>query len=66
MASAVSNTFRQIGGALAVALFGVLVASDAGFVVGMQISLATGAMLALACLIASITLPSRHQPALES
>ena len=62
VASAVSNTFRQIGGALAVALFGVLVAGDGGFVAGMRISLATAALLALLCLIASSRLTSAHQP----
>ncbi|MFT3834320.1 MAG: MFS transporter [Micropruina sp.] len=63
VASAVSNTFRQIGGALAVALFGVLVASDTGFLLGMQISLGVGAVLALACLVVSTTLArSPDQP----
>lgn len=56
VASAVSNTFRQVGGALAIALFGVLIASDAGFVAGMQLSLASGAALALASLIPSAAL----------
>ncbi len=60
VASAVSNTFRQIGGALAVALFGVLVASDTGFLLGMQISLGAGAVLALACLVVSTTLARSH------
>ncbi len=62
VASAVSNTFRQIGGALAVALFGVLVASDSGFLVGMQLSLGVGAVLALACLVVSTTLPGVRRP----
>lgn len=63
VASAVSNTFRQVGGALAVAVFGVLVAPDGRFLTGMQISLATAAVLALASLIASTTLAgSRHGP----
>jgi DHA2 family methylenomycin A resistance protein-like MFS transporter len=56
VASAVSNTFRQVGGALAVALFGVLVSYDGGFIIGMQISLAIGALLALIGLLASLTL----------
>lgn len=58
VASAVSNTFRQVGGALAVAVFGVLVTPEACFLEGMQLSLATAAVLALICLIASITLAS--------
>lgn len=56
VASAVSNTFRQIGGALAVALFGVLVGRDSGFLLGMQLSLGTAAVLAVICLIASRSL----------
>ncbi len=59
VASAVSNTFRQIGGALAVALFGVLVGRDWGFLPGMQLSLATAAVLAVICLVASHSL-ARH------
>lgn len=62
VASAVSNTFRQIGGALAVALFGVLVAGDAGFLSGMQLGLATGAVLAVVCLIASRALAAAGGP----
>lgn len=63
VASAVSNTFRQIGGALAIALFGVLIAWDGGFVAGMQLSLASGAVLALVCLMVSTSLPSTRRPA---
>ncbi|MFT4228331.1 MFS transporter [Micropruina sp.] len=63
VASAVSNTFRQIGGALAVALFGVLVASDVGFLVGMQLSLGVGALLALVCLVVSTTLAGARRSA---
>lgn len=61
VASAVSNTFRQIGGALAIALFGVLVDQDWGFRPGMQLSLATAAALALVCLIASRALAGRRE-----
>lgn len=57
VASAVSNTFRQIGGALAVAVFGVLVAPTDGFLTGMQVCLAAAAVLTLVCLVASTTLP---------
>lgn len=53
VASAVSNTFRQIGGALAVALFGVLVAGEDRFVQGMQSALLTGAVLAGICVLLS-------------
>ena len=41
------NATRQFGGALAVALFGALVAQPAGFVAGMRISLVVAAVLAL-------------------
>ncbi len=51
-ASAVFNTFRQIGGAVAIAIFGALIAGSGGFVTGMQIGLATAAaLLLLAALI---------------
>lgn len=61
VASAVSNTFRQVGGALSVAVFGVLIASEDGFLAGMRISLTTAAVLTLACLFFSAALAStRH------
>jgi DHA2 family methylenomycin A resistance protein-like MFS transporter len=37
-ASAVFNTFRQVGGAVAIAVFGALIADPAGFVTGMRTS----------------------------
>lgn len=46
-ASAVFNTFRQIGGAVAIAVFGALLASQARFVDGMQISLIIAAAVLL-------------------
>jgi sugar phosphate permease len=45
-ASAVFNTSRQIGGALAVAVFGALLASTGGFVVGLRLSLIIAAVVA--------------------
>ncbi|MDF1489639.1 MFS transporter [Tessaracoccus caeni] len=61
VASAVSNTFRQVGGALAVAVFGVLVTPETRFLEGMQLSLSTAAVLALICVISSTTLAgTRH------
>ena len=62
VASAVSNTFRQVGGALAIALFGVFVARDAGFSVGMQLGLATAAALAVICLVCRRCHPARTIP----
>jgi DHA2 family methylenomycin A resistance protein-like MFS transporter len=44
-ASAVFNTFRQIGGAVAIAVFGALIANPDNFLTGMRISLATAAIL---------------------
>ena len=66
VASAVSNTFRQIGGALAVALFGVFVSRGGGFLAGMQLGLATAAVLALACLVISTTLAGARPPSERS
>ncbi|WP_422935473.1 MFS transporter [Sinomonas sp. P47F7] len=61
-ASAVFNTFRQVGGAVAIAVFGSLVASPAGFVPGMQASFAIAAsVLGLAALAAMfIHTPDKH------
>jgi len=52
-ASAVFNTFRQLGGALGVAVFGALLAGPAGFVPGLQVSLLIAALLLLVTAIAS-------------
>ncbi|MGP9724461.1 MFS transporter [Corynebacterium sp. AOP40-9SA-29] len=59
VASAVSNTFRQLGGALAIALFGVLLSRNGDFTMGMQLSLGIAGCLALACLCLSYRLPGR-------
>jgi len=50
-ASAVFNTFRQVGGAVAIAVFGALIGRPATFVPGMQLSL-----LITACLLVSAAL----------
>ena len=52
-ASAVFNTFRQIGGAVAIAVFAALVAEPARFVSGMQASMIATAVLVLAVIIAA-------------
>jgi DHA2 family methylenomycin A resistance protein-like MFS transporter len=57
-ASGVLNTSRQVGGALAIAVFGALVAR-ASFVHGLQISLAIAAALLLATAAASLSLRPR-------
>ncbi|MCX5323455.1 MFS transporter [Streptomyces sp. NBC_00120] len=53
-ASGVFNTSRQIGGALAVAVFGALICAPAGFQHGLRVSLAMAAAIAL---LAALTTP---------
>jgi DHA2 family methylenomycin A resistance protein-like MFS transporter len=57
VASGVLNTCRQLGGALAVAVFGALVAHRETFLQGLVISLASAAVLLLATAVASLRLP---------
>lgn len=68
-ASAVFNTGRQVGGAIAIAVFGALVADRTQFLAGMQTSLITAASLVLAAVLAATrirpattTLPKEQQP----
>ena len=56
VASGVFNTSRQIGGALAVAVFGALLAGRAGFLQGVRASLLIAAVVALAAAAASLLL----------
>ena len=58
-ASGVLNTCRQLGGALAVALFGALVAHRETFVQGMQVSLVGAVVLLLVTTAASLQLRGR-------
>jgi MFS transporter, DHA2 family, methylenomycin A resistance protein len=51
--SGVFNTSRQLGGALAIAVFGALVSQPAGFIHGLRLSLAIAAAIALAAAAAS-------------
>jgi DHA2 family methylenomycin A resistance protein-like MFS transporter len=60
-ASGVLNTCRQVGGALAVAVFGALVANPATFLPGLQVSLVIAALLLLVTAGASLAL--RPHPA---
>lgn len=53
-ASAVFNTFRQLGGAVAVAVFGAILATSSTFVTGMQISLVLAAALLLVTALVSL------------
>jgi DHA2 family methylenomycin A resistance protein-like MFS transporter len=55
-ASGVLNTCRQLGGALAVAVFGALVANPTTFLAGLQVSLLIAAALLLATASASLLL----------
>jgi EmrB/QacA subfamily drug resistance transporter len=62
-ASGVFNTSRQVGGALAVAVFGALLANRASFVQGVQVSLLIAALVALAAAWAcqSLNKAGRHR-----
>jgi MFS transporter, DHA2 family, methylenomycin A resistance protein len=53
-ASAVFNTFRQVGGAVAIAVFGAFVADPGSFVTGLRISFVVAAALLLATALLSL------------
>jgi DHA2 family methylenomycin A resistance protein-like MFS transporter len=55
-ASAVFNTFRQVGGAVAIAVFGALIADRGTFVHGMQVSFTIAAALLSVAALASLFL----------
>ena len=57
IASAVANTYRQVGGAFAIAVFGVLVSGGLGFITGLQVSAGIAAVLALVAALLALTLP---------
>jgi DHA2 family methylenomycin A resistance protein-like MFS transporter len=60
-ASAVFNTFRQVGGAVAIAIFGALIADRTQFTAGLQISLSLAAALLVATVAISVRIrPARH------
>jgi MFS transporter, DHA2 family, methylenomycin A resistance protein len=58
-ASGVFNTSRQVGGALAIAVFGALLANRATFLQGLRVSLLLAAAVALAAAAASLALRPR-------
>jgi EmrB/QacA subfamily drug resistance transporter len=60
-ASGVFNTSRQIGGALAVAVFGAFLAAPAGFVHGMRVSLVIAAVVALVTAAAALMLDTTNR-----
>jgi DHA2 family methylenomycin A resistance protein-like MFS transporter len=62
-ASAVFNTFRQVGGAVAIAVFGAFIADRATFVPGLQLSLTIAAVLIVAAAIASLFLRTEQASA---
>jgi DHA2 family methylenomycin A resistance protein-like MFS transporter len=57
LAGGVLNSFRQTGGALAVAGFGALVAQHGGFVNGLHMSLLISVVLLAATMLATLALP---------
>ncbi|RKR75938.1 MFS transporter [Frondihabitans australicus] len=57
-ASAVFNTFRQVGGAVAIAVFGVLIAGS-DFVAGMQVSFVVAGAIILTAAVAACFVPAR-------
>jgi len=57
-ASGALNTSRQLGGALAVAVFGALIAQRAAFLHGLQVSLMIAVLMLLATAAASLALRS--------
>jgi MFS transporter, DHA2 family, methylenomycin A resistance protein len=63
-ASAVFNTFRQVGGAVAIAVFGALIADPKTFLPGMRASLAIAAVLLFTTALISLQVRSgRSSPA---
>ena len=64
-ASGIFNTSRQVGGALAVAVFGALLASRAGFLTGLRVSLLIAGGIALAAATVSTRLTSLPDPEKE-
>jgi MFS transporter, DHA2 family, methylenomycin A resistance protein len=62
-ASGVLNTCRQLGGALAIAVFGALIVQRETFVQGMQLSLVIAAVLLLATAMASLQLKTKEMHA---
>jgi DHA2 family methylenomycin A resistance protein-like MFS transporter len=59
-ASAVFNTFRQVGGAVAIAVFGALIADTTTFVTGARTSFAIAATLLLTTALLSLRVRTHH------
>ncbi|MFI5707769.1 hypothetical protein [Kribbella sp. NPDC051620] len=58
-ASAVFNTFRQVGGAVAIAVFGALIANPDTFLTGLRVSLGSAAALLLLAAVNSTRIQPR-------
>ncbi|TCC02823.1 MFS transporter [Kribbella soli] len=56
MAAGILNSFRQTGGALAVAVFGALVADRGEFIVGLRVALCIAAVMLVATTVAALVL----------
>ncbi len=61
-ASAVFNTFRQVGGAVAIAVFGALIAAPAGFLPGLQTSFVVAAVVVGVAVLCSLAITRRPAP----
>ncbi|MEQ5800945.1 MFS transporter [Halomonas sp. H10-9-1] len=64
-ASGVFNTSRQVGGALAVAVFGALLAQSSSFISGLRFSLVLAAVVALITAVISLRLQPPPRPQAE-
>jgi DHA2 family methylenomycin A resistance protein-like MFS transporter len=62
-ASAVFNTFRQVGGAVAIAVFGALIADPSHVVAGLRISLGVAALLLFLAALSSLRIQARAHAA---
>lgn len=61
-ASAVFNTCRQIGGAVATAVFGAFIAAPGGFLPGLRASLAVAAGVAMIAVLSALGIKHRPTP----
>ncbi|MFJ8077947.1 MFS transporter [Streptomyces sp. NPDC096176] len=60
LAAGILNSFRQTGGALAVAVFGALVADRGEFLAGLRVALCVAAVMLAATTAAALMLPRRR------
>lgn len=60
-ASAVFNTFRQVGGAVAIAVFGALLANSSSFLTGLELSFIIAAGLLVIAAILSAFIPTANE-----